>query len=239
LTQFSILFNVAVWMGRHHLFFKEGTMRRSYFVALAVFATVGFSQARADFVPWSYNWEPSSLTIKAGGAGTGGLALTDEPLKHADGTSDVVVTNIRAFSSATRNNPDVLTHAAFSFKLVLRDEKSNQTAVLSFGGFFDGTISATSANVKATFTAPLFQTVKLGGHTFTINLGNFAPPGPPAASNAGSISANVAVDQTTSGGGTGGGTGGGHAPEPSTLLLSCLGLSSLGLGGWRKWRQKV
>jgi hypothetical protein len=205
-------------------------MKKAYFVALAVFATVGFSHARADFVPWSFNWEPSALVIKASGAGTGGLSLTDEPLKHADGTSDVVVTNIRAFSSATRSHPDVFTHAAFAFKLVLKDEKSGQTGTLTFGGFFDGTISATSANVKATFTAPLFQTLKLGGHTFTVNLGNYAPPGPPAASNAGSIAANVAVDQTTSG-------GGGNAPEPSTLLLSCVGLSGMGLAGWRRLRQ--
>jgi hypothetical protein len=220
-------------------FHKEvAFMKRSstaFLAAVFVFATLGVSHARADFVPWSYNWEPSTLTIKAGGAGTGGLSLTDEPLKHADGTSDIVVTNIRAFSSASRGNPDVFNHAAFSFTLLLKDELSNQTATLKFNGFFNGTISATSANVQAVYTAPLIQTVKLGGHTYTVNLGNYAPPGPPAASNAGSIGANVAVDQIIHGGGGGGGS----APEPSTLLLSCLGLSGMGLAGWRKWRNRV
>lgn len=40
------------------------------------------------------------------------------------------------------------------------------------------------------------------------------------------------------GGGTGGGNGGGgsnNAPEPSTMVLSCLGVALFGAGGWRKW----
>ena len=206
--------------------------------ALLALTAFGVSQTRADFVPWSYNWEPSALSIKAGGAGTGGLSFTDEPLKHADGTSDVVVTNIRAFSSATRSQPDLITKAAMTFTLVLKDELSNQTATLKFGGFFNGSISATSANVQFTPTVPLTETVKLGNNTYTVNLGSYAPPGPPAASNAGSISAHVAVNEFTPpppphGGGTG------QAPEPSTLLLSCLGLSGLGMAGWRKFRQRL
>src|SRR6266567_9302366 len=84
-----------------------------------VMAAYGVGQAREDFVPCSYNWEPSALSIKAGGAGTGGLSLTDEPIKHADGTSDIVVTNIRAFSSAARSTPDTFTSAPISFKLLL------------------------------------------------------------------------------------------------------------------------
>jgi hypothetical protein len=203
------------------------------FTALFAVAAFSMSQVRADFVPWSYNWEPSALSVKAGGASTGGLSFTDEPIKHADGTSDIVVTNIRAFSSASRSKPDVFTNAAISFSLVLKDELSNQTATLKFSGLFNGTISATSANVRFTPTVPLIETVKLGGHTYTVNLGNYAPPGPPDASNAGSISAHVGVDEIVHGGG-----GGGQAPEPSTLLLSCLGLSGLGIAGWRKLRQR-
>jgi hypothetical protein len=192
---------------------------------------------RADFVSWQYNFTPSAIAIPANSPGTGGLTLTNEPTKQADGTSDVVVTNIRAFSSAARNHPDTFTHAVFSFSLVLTDLASHQSATSTFSGFFSGTISQTSANVLATYTAPLTRTFTLGGHVYTVNLGNYAPPGPPDASNAGSISAHVAVDEFTP---PPPGTGGGppaSAPEPSTLLLSALGLSSLGMAGWRKWRR--
>jgi hypothetical protein len=159
--------------------------------------------------------------------------LTDEPVKHADGTSDIVVTNLRAFSDASRAKPDVFNHALISFKLLLQDALSKQSSTLTFTGFFSGMISRTSANVMFTPTAPLIQTVKLGGHNYTISLGTYAPPGPPDASNAGSISAHVAVDQIS----PGGGGSSGHAPEPSTLLLSCLGLAGAGAAGWRKWRR--
>jgi hypothetical protein len=210
---------------------------RAYLTALATLATIGLCQARADFVAWSYNFTPSALALAADVPGTGGISLTGEPTKKADGTSDVVVTNIRAFSSAPRNNPDRFTHAAYTFTLVLTDLASSKSAIMKFNGFFSGKISATSANLGNTFTPPLTQTVKLGGHVYAVNLVNYAPPGPPTASNAGSISAHVAVDQVSSGGGGGGPPP--NAPEPSTLLLSCLGLSGLGLARWRKWRQAV
>jgi hypothetical protein len=199
------------------------------FVAAVVLA-LGASTARADFVSWSYNFTPSELAIPADPPGTGGLSLTNEPEKQADGTSDVVVTNIRGFSSAPRGTPDKFTHANVSFSLVLTDELSRASADLTFSGFFSGTISATSANVQFTPTAPLTQTVTLGGNVYTITFGSYAPPGPPTASNAGSLSAHVAVNESNGVNGT---------PEPSTLLRSCLGLGGLGLVGVRRWRRPL
>jgi len=58
---------------------------------------------------------------------------------------------------------------------------------------------------------------------------------PMPGSNAGSLSANVAVDQITVFGGC---SINNQAPEPSTLLLSILGLAGTGLATWRKWRQR-
>src|SRR6266849_5092854 len=183
--------------------------------------------ARADFVPWTYNFGRSPVAVPAGGLSTGGLSLTDESTHQADGTSDIVATNIRAFSSAPRNHPDTFSNSPYTLSLFLKDNASGQSTTLVFHGVFNGSISSTSANVTTTFTAPLSETVKLGSNTYTINLGNYSPPGPPDASNAGSISAHVAVNEFTPPGGGPGPTG--NAPEPSTLLLSALGLSSLGL----------
>jgi hypothetical protein len=202
------------------------------FVALAM----GPGRAHASFVAWSYNWTPSTLALPADVPGSGGLSLTNEPTKNADGTSDVVVTNIRGFSSASRSNPDKFTHAAYTFNLVLTDLASGQNAHMSFTGFFSGTMSATSSNIANTFTGITSRIAVLGGNTYTVTMGNYSPPGPPTASNAGSISAHVGVNEITTGGG--GDTGGGNAPEPSTLLLACFGLSGLGVTGWRKWRRQ-
>jgi hypothetical protein len=207
--------------------------RNTNVFAATVLALTAFAvgQARADFVSWTYNFGRSPVAVPAGGAGTGGLSLTDESTHQADGTSDIVATNIRAFSSAPRNHPDTFTNSAYTLSMFLKDNASGISTTLVFHGVFNGIISATSANVTTSFTGLLVQTVKLGANTYTVNLGNFAPPGPPDASNAGSISAHVAVNEIAHG-------GGGGAPEPSTLLLSCLGLSGLCLAGWRKWRRR-
>jgi hypothetical protein len=213
-------------------------MNRLVFLLLTTLAFfVSPLVSRADFVSWTYNFGRSPVAVPSDNGGTGGLSLTDESTHHADGTSDIVATNIRAFSSATRSNPDRFTNSPYTLSLFLQDDASKQSTTLTFKGVFNGTISATSANVTTTFTAPLSETVKLGDHTYTINLGNYSPPGPPDASNAGSISAHVGVDEFTPPPPNGGGGPPASAPEPSTLLLSALGLSSLGMAGWRKWRR--
>jgi hypothetical protein len=212
-------------------------MKRSSIFSLAValaFTLLAQAQLRADFVSWTYNFGRSPVAVPAGGSGTGGLSLTDESTHQADGTSDIVATNIRAFSSAPRNHPDTFTNSPYTLSLSLKDNASGLSTTLAFHGVFNGFISATSANVTTTFTAPLTETVKLGSNTYTVNLGNYSPPGPPAASNAGSISAHVAVNEITPPPPP---PPTGDAPEPSTLLLSCMGLFGLGAASWKKWRR--
>ncbi|MFL5245072.1 MAG: PEP-CTERM sorting domain-containing protein [Gemmataceae bacterium] len=208
----------------------------------AVLATVTFavSHAKADFVPWTYNWARTPVAIAADTPGTGGLTLTDQPLGHAIGSSDIVATNIRTFSSAPRSNPDHFSNRGYTLTLFLQDDKSGASKALVFSGFFSGSLSSNSANIVNTFTGSASQTAALGGHTYTVTIGAYAPPGPPSAANAGSISAHVSVDEFSPGGsgGTGGGGGGGEAPEPSTLLLAGTGLSFLGAAGWRKLKRR-
>jgi hypothetical protein len=188
--------------------------------------------AHAGFVGYDYSWYPSSLVVAADSGGTGGVSMTLQALQHADGSSDVVATNLRTFSSADRGSPDVITKGEYSLTMNLTDSASSQSGSVTFKGYFSGAFSTTSSNVANTFTGETTMTLKLGGHVFTITIGPYAPPGPPSASNAGTISAHVAVDEDN-GGGDGGGDGG-HAPEPSTLVLSFLGASFLGVASWRK-----
>src|SRR5260370_26707926 len=157
-------------------------MKRSsiYSLAAALALTLlAQAQVRADFVPWSYNFGRSPVAVPADGTGTGGLSLTDESTHQADGTSDIVATNIRAFSSAPRNHPDTFTNSPYTLSLFLKDNASGLSTTLTFHGVFNGFISATSANVATTSTAPLTETVTLGSNTYTVNLGNYSPPGPP------------------------------------------------------------
>jgi hypothetical protein len=212
------------------------------------------ARAPAAEVHWSYNWTPSTLALPADAPGTGGLSLTNEPANNASGNSDIVATNLRTFSSAPSTAPDHFTNASYSLTLSVTDTDTKTSGTLHFGGLFNGILSSTYANVKNAFTGQTTQTLTLGGDLFTVSIGPYSPPGIPSSKNAGSIAAHVDVTPATSpppeppppppsppppsppppepppspppspq-----------SAPEPSTLLLSGLGLSYLGLASWRR-----
>jgi hypothetical protein len=200
-----------------------------YPVALAVLLSTGLT-ARASLVQWSYDWDRSPSVLLAG---TGGVTLTNEPGASAAGSSDVVVTNLKVFSSATATAPDTLTNGAYTLTLKLTDIASQQSTLLTFKGMLSGTFSSGSAHITNVFVGGISQTVTLGGNSYTVNLGAYSPPGPPTASNSGSLSAHINV---VAGGSHGGGGGGPPAtPEPSSAVLAGLGV--LGLICWGRWRR--
>ena len=199
-----------------------------FFAASLGLLVIAGVQARADFVGYDYSWSPSTLVVAADSGGTGGVSMTFQAQAHADGPSDVVATNLRTFSSAPRQSPDTISNGAYALTMNLTDSASGQSGQLTFTGVLSGTFSTTSSNVTNQFTGETTQTIVLGGHTYTVTIGPYAPPGPPSASNAGTISAHVQVDDSGSGG------GGNNNPEPSTLVLSGLGASFLAFASWRK-----
>jgi hypothetical protein len=208
-------------------------MKRSLFslwgtaLGLLFFAA---ANAQASFVAYNYSWAPNSLVVAADSGGTGGISMTLQQDQRAEGSSDVIATNLRTFSSAPRTTPDQVARGSYSLTLTLTDVASGASGQVRFDGFFSGTFSTTSSNVANTFTGDTSRTIVLGGHRYVVTIGPYAPPGPPSASNAGTISAHIAVDED--------GQQGGDTPEPSTLLLSCMGISFLGAASWRKWKQK-
>jgi hypothetical protein len=196
--------------------------------ALALVLLLGPTRpARADLIPWMYNWSRSPSEIHADAPGTGYITLTDESLHSAVGNSDTVATNLRTFSTATKANPDHFTAAKYKFGLFLRDVTSGQSTTLTFTGQLDGTVTASSSNLKNTFTGATTQSVVLGDNLYTVTIGPYSAPGIPGSVNAGSISAHATVlIQSIN-----------QLPEPGTLTLSGLGVFLLGVARWRFHRR--
>jgi hypothetical protein len=205
-------------------------LKRSFILGTTLAWLVLAGAARADLVPWSYNWTPNTLAIQSDSPGTSKLTLTNEPAGSATGSSDIVATNIKVVSTAKPDSPDHFTHQAYRLTLTLTDNASKATGNLVFTGTFDGTVSGQSSHVMNTFTGQTTQSIVLGGNTYTITIGPYTPPGPPSSANAGSISATAKVSTTGSSSGS---------PEPSSMLLAGLGVSLLGGASWWKRRKKV
>jgi hypothetical protein len=194
--------------------------KRLFAIAAAVCLLAG-ARARADFVSWEYNWTPSATQIMADTPTMGSISLSNEPGGSAVNSSYIVATNIRTASTADPSNPATFTNKAYSLALTILDDSSGKTGTLTFSGTFSGSLSNKNAIIMNNFTGPTTQSLQLGNHQYSVQVGPFAPPGPPTANIAGSISAlaNVSVKDV---------------PEPSTLVLSGLCLSLLGAGWWWK-----
>jgi hypothetical protein len=174
--------------------------------------------ARADPIVWGYAWSNSPSDVLADSPGTGKVTLTDSSLTIAAGSSDVVATNLRTFSTATADNPDVFTNKTYQLVFFLKDVASAQTATLTFTGFLFGTLTSQSANIHNQFTGQTTQSVVLGEHLYVITIGPYSQPGPPGSTNSGTISAHNEVSMSVQ-----------TVPEPSSLVLAALGLSLLGV----------
>ncbi len=180
-------------------------------------------------VQWTYNFTPNQSFVQSS-SGSGTITFTNEPVKNASNSSDVVLTNLRVSSTAPDSSPDTFKNAAWSGTLTLTDTASGASTNMAFSGQLGGFFSAGNANVTNQFTGTTsYNWTAPSGNVYTVTVGNFTPPGPPTATNAGSISVHVAVT-------SGEGHIGGGAPEPSTLLLSCLGLGFASAASWRKRR---
>jgi hypothetical protein len=206
------------------------------FLAAIVGLLVPAVSARAEFIPWEYKWTHTPAVIQADAPGTSTIKLTDVSrqgsppgtLIHAAGDTDMVATDISVVSTAPRSNPDTFSPTKYTLTLTILDDNSGQSGTLQFTGELYGTASALSAHIRNTFTGDQTQQLPLGNNLYTVTIGPFDKPGPPESDNPGAISASANVTVTTIQ----------KTPEPSTLLLACVGLPFAGYGLWRRRRRQ-
>ena len=183
--------------------------------------------ARADLIPWLYNWSRSPSEIHSDAPGTSFITLTDESARSAVGDSNIVATNLRTFSTALPESPDKFTAKSYALTLNLTDVQSRMLGSLTFTGQIDGWVSSSNSSLTNTFTGDVTQSIVLGNNRYTATIGGFTPPGAPGSVNAGSIAAfvHMNVDSIV------------HMPEPGTLALSGLGAIFLAAAHRRRRRK--
>jgi hypothetical protein len=210
-------------------------MKRSavlFVAACLVLVGMAASTVRADSV-WYYQTfasdESGSSSVIWSSAPSptrpmGGIELVAPSYGSMMGSREVTIVNLRAFSSATLESPDLFANAGYHLSVAILDVPSMTFGVVSFTGALSGILTHEMADISNRFTGETTQTVQLGSNFYTISLRNYAPPGSPSSGLLGAITAFVSVTEVH------------DAPEPSSLVLGGLGCALLGFVSWRKRR---
>jgi hypothetical protein len=215
----------------------------SLFAAALGLALAATAPSQATPFSYTYNWSASPVAI---GAGTGGVTLTNEnPVTTTDET-DTAATNVTVFSAAPSSNPDQIIGGPgpipdqnYTLAVTLTDNQGTGTGTVRFTGLLLGQLTHDSSNLTNSITSSTddtgvhvgqtFGSTTFDGTKYIVSYNGFAAPGPEAQHNVGSISFHIALPPHIVG----------NAPEPSSMVLGCLGLSFLGGVVLRARRRKA
>jgi len=218
----------------------------SLFTAALALALTATAQSQATPFSYTYNWAANPVGITAG---NGGVTLTNEAAVTTNIATDTAATNVTVFSAAPSNAPDVIATpgAGSNYTLAVTVSDGNGgSGTVTFTGLLTGQLTHDSSNLTTSITGSTddsgthagqtFGSVTFGGEQYLVSYNGFAAPGPEAQHNVGSISFHIDPTPAIVGGP---GPGTGQAPEPSSMVLGCLGLSFLGGVVLRARRRKA
>ncbi len=240
--------------------------RRLWAPALAaLLVSAANAHADPYLVEYSSTFTPSPSFSPSQGAGLL-VPVPQSTLKINEPTSSIVAFTISGNTDsggASYNLP--YTVSIIATLLNPDGSPTNMSNTFTFNGQLTGKLGLNSAQftntlqdptsgVYGTKTVTSLPWTASDGQVVTVALDPTLIIGPASGSLPASLGGYISVTGTNSGGGgtggggggdggggSGGGGGGGgggpsNTPEPSTMLLSCLGLSCLGASAWRKRR---
>ncbi len=208
-------------------------MKRMFLVlgtAIVILPWLVGARVQADAIHWSASGSPLGPNFSTNGSATiyslnlgvnAQVDLLPGPTTSGTNSGSVVLTQLVASS-----DPDIGgdgnfggPSANYSLSLALRDDASGTSGALTFRGNLSGwTFQGGPAILTNTILGSTTQTLTLGQDLYTVTIGPFVNP---SGAQDGSISASIAVQPAVN-----------SAPEPSSLMLACLGLPPLGLARW-------
>lgn len=230
-----------------HRFLVVGT-------AIAVLLWLSGARARADLIQWSAwgsgssvgpngysNWFVNATNNGSGGneyillapQGNGNIIKANFQSVTVVGLDTYVAGNYNGSTSTEFGGPS----GQYQLSVGLYDKGSRTRGNLTFSGYFSGNLPLQGAGswggpytLTNTFTSPTTQTLMLGSgptvNLYTVTLGPVDLPKSVYPEDWGSISAFISVRPILN-----------PTPEPSSLLLACLGLPPLGFARWLRRRE--
>jgi hypothetical protein len=189
--------------------------------------------ATAKAGPYTYDWTPS-INFVGADSGPNVINFTNETKLNGTGSTGIVASNptFNSNDAGTWSNKDV------AFKVTIMDGGQQDTEV--FNGKINGTYNgSTVSTVTITLTDPtLTRNFTLNGDAFSLMMSPSTPIPVKSSNTIAAVSGFLTVDGGSGGGPQPPGGGTNDTPEPSTILLSMLGIGGLGLRAWRN-RKRV
>jgi hypothetical protein len=192
-------------------------------VALGALAYLS-AGAQAD-VTFSYDWSPT-VPLVSGDHGFNAIDFSSQgPITV---TTNQAVGNVASLS-VQNGNSDTFTNSGFNLGVKITDGSNSGT--VTFSGQLNGVITNGVPNsLTSTITSPATQTLTLGADQFSVSITGFVPPN---AYGAGNKPGGFGFELQIAPSGSGSAPPPNDVPEPTTLLLSCLGVGGFALRGWR------
>ncbi|HTU93853.1 MAG TPA: hypothetical protein VMF69_27480 [Gemmataceae bacterium] len=202
--------------------------------ALLVLPAAGAGLVRADYLNWNYTSTPNvpGVSVNTGSGGGASVTLTD--VAQAGATSIPLIAYETQTSSTT---PIDFNNSTFNLALKITDG-NNASGTLNFTGSLNGSLTATTSSVVASFAPVTSNSITFDGHTYTFTIPSLSLVAPTSPQQ--DIMASVSVANASGGGSPPPPPPPPHTngtPEPASLLLAGLGLSCLGVERWCKRRR--
>jgi hypothetical protein len=189
--------------------------------AIASAMAVG-SAAQASPISYSYAGSPAFQIVHPD-AGNGGVAFVGNSGSVTGSTGGALGALLFAVPSNENGTVGTFTHVGYTTGLTVTDTSMpGSPHTFTFSGELNGTLLPGTNTLTNTYTGPTSQSWSFGNHSYTVTINNMALPG---IGGSGAVTYNI---QVSDGGGIQ------RTPEPSTLMLSGLGASFLGLFSWRR-----
>ena len=186
---------------------------------------------------WSADATPGTANVISD-TGNNSIDFKNLAPQTYSGSSDIVGTNL-ALHSPFVGTSDTWTHQNYSIQLKLTDVASNQSITKIFSGDLTGVVTGgvnPNSNVVNAFDpAHVSYEFDLGNNHYKVVINSYTPVPPLGSSTAGAFGLHVDVRAN-------GGTEPpppSDTPEPSTMLLSVLGLAGMGMGAWKKYKARA
>jgi hypothetical protein len=213
------------------------------------------SQARADFMNWSYSTVADSPVITGGNSS---IQLTGITTGKSGSTIDLLGLQESTNTKATSATPDSF-DGSFKVSVKITDNGTHDSGTLTLSGTVKNNSPDPGVTVKLSsdglsldgqkyMVSPSVLTIKPNAPQETISapISVSAIGGSDGSGGNGSGGTGGSGGDGGTGGGAGGGAGGGGGgdisgvPEPASLVLGTLGLTLLGVGGgWRQIRRRT